>query len=185
MGDIDFNSAYYLIINNPSYQLAGAACIVLLYLLFGRKTKSKKHQVKIKQGDKALYRIRSFTNQSQQIGYLRKINAYAFEELLLSALKEAGAKITRNTKYSGDGGIDGKCKYRGQKYFVQAKRYKNYISATDIEEFSLICRRNGVKGLFIHTGKTGKKAHDVKSNNVDIIDDHRLISLLIHKQLPI
>jgi len=157
---------------------------VVLITFLRRKKKTRRHQYKIKQGERALSKIRTFTNPNQQIGYLRKIDAYAFEELLLTALKEAGAKTTRNLKYSGDGGIDGKCKYYGQKYFVQAKRYKGYISARDVKTFSTICRDNGVKGLFIHTGITGKKSLDVKSNNVDIISSDRLLSLLIDKQLP-
>lgn len=181
---VDFDSISDFFINNPLNGIVGACITLILFVIFGRKTKNKKHQLKIKQGEKALVRIRQFSSQSQQIGYLRKINAYAFEELLLSALKEAGAKITRNKKYSGDGGLDGRCKYKGQVYFVQAKRYKNYISAEDVKQLSFTCRKKGVRGLFIHTGKTGKKSHEEKSNNVDIIDNHRLISLLIHKQLP-
>jgi restriction system protein len=173
-----------LVTNHQQYLFIGAACFVTFMLFIGRKKKSKRHKYKIQVGGKALDKIRTFQHPSQQIGYLRKIDAYAFEELLLSALKEAGAKITRNKRYTGDGGIDGKCKYLGQQYFVQAKRYTGYINSADVQEFSSICQRNRVRGLFIHTGKTGAKSHKVKSNNVNIIDDEKLISLVIHKQLP-
>jgi len=169
---------------DQNFLFVGAVFFVVSYLFSGRKKKSNRHHFKIEQGNRALKKIRTFHHESQQIGYLRKINAFAFEELLLSALEDAGAKIKRNSKYTGDGGIDGKCKFYGQKYFIQAKRYKSYISASDVHVFSLTCRKNGVKGLFIHTGKTGKKSHEEKSDNVDIISSDRLLLLVISRQLP-
>lgn len=39
--------------------------------------------------------------------YLRKINPYVFEELLLLALERQGLTVVRNASYSGDGGTDG------------------------------------------------------------------------------
>ncbi len=161
------------------------SCILVGYLI----TKGK-HYYKIKQGERILKKIRSFNGDNQEeriLNYLKKINPFTFEELLLSLFKESGCKIKRNKKYTGDGGIDGKFKYNGSWYFVQAKRYSNYIKNTDVEAFSNICIKNNVRGLFIHTGKTGKSSHNIASlnENLLIIEPHELIKFIKTGKLKI
>jgi restriction system protein len=119
---------------------------------------------------------------AQQVSYLRKINPFVFEELILTAFKRLGHKITRNKKYTGDGGIDGRVCINGVDYLVQAKRYRNHISAAHMSEFIDICRREKMKGLFIHTGRTGKLARTRgQDSSVDIVSGQRLLNLLAHK----
>jgi len=55
------------------------------------------------------------------IAYLRKIDPYVFEELLLEALLSKGFKITRNKRYSGDGGIDWQSLLQGAALFHSGK----------------------------------------------------------------
>jgi restriction system protein len=77
-------------------------------------------------------------------------------------------------KYTGDGGIDGRCKINGVDYLIQAKRYKAHI-----QEFAQICNKRQKKGLFVHTGKTGKKSKSVIQNsNLTLISGNRLLDLL-------
>ncbi|MGS6531656.1 restriction endonuclease, partial [Enterobacter hormaechei] len=44
---------------------------------------------------------------AQIINYLRKIDAFVFEELLLEGFEAHGFRTMRIKRYSGDGGIDG------------------------------------------------------------------------------
>lgn len=93
---------------------------------------------------KNLEKIRSFEGDNVNdriINYLRKINPFTFEEMLLSLFNESGCKIKRNKKYTGDGGLDGKFKFKGKWYFIQAKRYSNYIRSTDVEALAKLCRK--------------------------------------------
>lgn len=117
--------------------------------------------------------------EARIIAYLRKIDPYVFEELLLEALLSKGFQITRNKRYSGDGGIDGKAVYKEQLYFIQAKRYKKYVSAQQLDKFEKVVGKE--KGLFIHTGKTGQCTYEkYKHSNIDIVSGQRLIKLLLN-----
>lgn len=114
-----------------------------------------------------------------QMTYLRGVNPFVFEEMILTAIKRQGFKIQRNKRYTGDGGIDGRCFINGKEYLIQAKRYKGHINPAHVIEFSAICKRLGKKGLFVHTGKTGAKSKRVAVNtNLEIISGDRLIKLL-------
>ncbi len=44
----------------------------------------------------------------EAIAILRKMNPYAFEELLLTCCQNQGWQIERNFRYTKDGGIDGR-----------------------------------------------------------------------------
>ncbi len=93
-------------------------------------------------------------NEAQRISYLKKINPYVFEELILSRYELLGYKIERNTKYSGDGGYDGKVWINGELHLIQAKRYRGHIKKEHIYEFIRLIQKNNCNGIFIHTGKT-------------------------------
>ncbi len=140
------------------------------------------HARKIRKATKILKKIQEISLQknghARAIGYLRKIDPFVFEELLLTALKKQGLKIRRNKKYTGDGGIDGRCKIEGYDVLIQAKRYKSYINSADVGVFSNLCMNYRCKGLFIHTGKTGSASKKWVSSSFDIVSGSRLIDLL-------
>lgn len=143
-------------------------CSIIIGFIFTKK----RHHYKIKQGERVLKKIRSFDGDNIEeriINYLRKINPFTFEEMLLSLFEESGCKIKRNKKYTGDGGIDGKFKYNGKWYFIQAKRYSNHIKNTDVSDFVKLCTNNKVRGLFIHTGKAGKLSNKAIENSDDVM----------------
>lgn len=145
-----------------------------------------RHRKKIKTAKALIRMFRSWESLDKEpriIGYLRKIDPLVFEELVLTALKDLGAKIKRNTRYTGDGGIDGSFKLNGYKWLVQAKRYSGAINPQHILEFSEVC--NGHKGLFVHTGRTGKKSKDALSPNISIISGDRLVGLVLGKPMEI
>lgn len=164
--------------NNAFLLLASTICFALLVGLLV-KLPSRHHKF-IKYSKKSLTTVRGIDSFPRAIGYLRNLNPFIFEELLLSAFEDAGYKIKRNSRYTGDGGIDGKVKIDGQWYLMQAKRYKGHISHQHIIDFDRICRRCKLPGYFIHTGKTGAKSRTagINSDHIEIISGQSLIDLL-------
>ena len=110
--------------------------------------------------------------------YLRKMNPYLFEELILTALKKGGYKIVRNKAYSNDGGIDGRVYIKGNLYYIQAKRYKAHITKSHVEQLNWACYRDKVGGLFVHTGKTGKGSWKACGHKVTMVSGDNLLTLL-------
>lgn len=117
---------------------------------------------------------------AQAFAYLRKVNPYSFEELVLDGFEKAGYKVKRNARYSGDGGLDGRVSKDGEEYLVQCKRYRGYISRQDVEDFSRVCTRECRRGFFVHTGKTGEGSRETAGafGNVNIISGGRMLSLV-------
>ena len=88
---------------------------------------SSKHQQNIQRGNLVLQQLRSQVTSVKLpmvIATLRKMNPYAFEELLLTCCFDQGWQIQRNFRYSRDGGVDGRVIISGKVYALQAKRYR-------------------------------------------------------------
>ena len=158
--------------------------VLILFLAFfryGIKRKSR-HQQNIAKSKLILSNIEKIDNGAGVISYLRKIDYFVFEEVVLTAFKKLDSnlniKIIRNKQYTGDGGIDGRVIINGEMYYIQAKRYKNHIAASHVHEFAKLCVTNKVKGLFVHTGKTGAKSKTYTLGVVDIISGERLTKML-------
>lgn len=100
-----------------------------------------KHQRTIRKGKKVFNKIQTFENDGAIFNYLRKIDPFVFEELLLWAFKFKGFKIKRNKRYTGDGGIDGQVFKDNIHYLIQAKRYSGYINKKHLEEFSNVVKK--------------------------------------------
>jgi restriction system protein len=134
--------------------------------------------------NKTLKRMRSLNLQPMEtIAYLRKIDPFVFEEMLLSVFKEIGYKIKRNKKYTGDGGTDGQVWINKKHHHIQAKRYASYINKQHMIEFIQLNKERKTKGLFIHTGKTGKETKLLaKNNDIEIISGERLYNFIIKKE---
>lgn len=164
-------------INIIFYALIAAVAIITAIKYLSRK--KTRHNFRIKQGDSILKKLNSIDSDAAKLAYLKKVNPYAFEELLLTALKKHGLKITRNKRYSGDGGIDGRAKLNGMPILIQAKRYDGFISKSHVELFIKTCKDNNCIGFFIHTGKTPSSCFDlVKGTSVEIISGKKLIELI-------
>lgn len=164
--------------------------IIFLSVLVGILAVKKKHRYRIKKGNLILKKIRTFENPNVEIkiiNYLRKIDPFTFEELLLTVFKESGCRIKRNKRYTGDGGIDGKFSFKREKYYIQAKRYKGYIKKSDILDFSKKCRNDKVRGLFIHTGKDVDVSRDVyvMLDNIVIINPDELVLFILKGTIKI
>lgn len=137
-----------------------------------------KHALKLKQAKRVYVKIKEIESFPQAIAYLRKIDPYVYEELILFALKNMKYKIKRNKKYSGDGGIDGKVWIKGKLHYIQAKRYSKYINKAHVEEFNFITKRDKVGGLFVHTGITGKGSRAEVASHVKMISGEKMVDLI-------
>lgn len=146
------------------------------------------HLYRIKKAKKVLKKLieisKDQNHEPKILLYLRKINPFVFEELILSVIENSNIRVIRNKRYTGDGGIDGIFKIKPGKVIIQCKRYQSYINNADVLELS-----NKVKedkyymGVFVHTGKTGTKAKDTfKSDaNIKFISGSKLIRLVLNK----
>ncbi|HCJ0405636.1 TPA: restriction endonuclease, partial [Klebsiella variicola] len=108
-----------------SFILAG----ILLYGLWqGTRRRRRRHERKQSSAVRVIDKINTFPHFGQKIAYLRKIDPFVFEELLLEGFERRGFEVIRNRRYTGDGGIDGRVKIDGQTWLIQAKRYTSYIA---------------------------------------------------------
>ena len=171
--------------------LASLVLLLLVAYAFLKRKRFNRHKHNWKKAHHILDKLNAFTGdnlEARKIGYLRKIYPFIFEEVLLYAMKLKGLKIIRNKKYTGDGGIDGKMiDQHKTKYLIQAKRYSSYINLAHVKEFGELVRRSkwAEKGLFIHTGKTGKGVYEeLKNYPVKIVSGKKLIDLISVETKP-
>ncbi|MEM7620014.1 MAG: restriction endonuclease [Pseudomonadota bacterium] len=110
--------------------------------------------------------------------YMRRLDPFVFEEMILDALKARGYKVIRNRRYWGDGGIDGRVMIADQKLFIQAKRYRRVIEAAHVRAFADICKKSKSRGLFIHTGRTGPRSRSINRSepSIEIISGEKILS---------
>ena len=111
---------------------------------------------------------------------LRAMDPLAFEELLLEAFERRGHRVIRNRRYTGDGGVDGVVIIDGQRWLIQAKRYRDAIKPEHVREFAMLCATRRRRGMFIHTGRTGGMSRTICSSadGIEIVSGQRLLALL-------
>lgn len=129
---------------------------------------------------RVLQRLPQLGGDGQRLMYLRKINPYVFEELLLLAFERQGYAVIRNSSYSGDGGLDGQVIIGDKKYLIQAKRYGRTITPSHIKSFGALLRHHHCQGFFIHTGCTGQLSRALLQNHphVHLVSGQKLLALL-------
>ncbi|HGM6906347.1 restriction endonuclease [Serratia nevei] len=150
----------------------------------GRETASRRrHRRYQATAARVLQRLPQLAGDAQRLTYLRKINPYVFEELLLLACERRGHPVKRNASYSGDGGLDGQVIIDGKKYFIQAKRYGRTITPSHIQDFGALLLKSRCEGFFIHTGRTGHLSRALLQNHthVHLVSGQRLLDLLAGK----
>lgn len=151
---------------------------------------AKRHARYQAAADRALARldeIGPMANPERAFGYLRSVPPYVFEEMILSEIEARGHGVKRGPRYSGDGGIDGFFEVHGRRWYVQAKRYRQWVRPADVAAFGAICEAQGARGLFVHTGKTGpaSKVAERASPFVRVISGLDLVRLFAGEKLPL
>ncbi|EAN8329495.1 restriction endonuclease [Salmonella enterica] len=129
---------------------------------------------------RVLVRLPQMASDGARLNYLRRINPYVFEELLLLALENQGLTVRRNSSCSGDGGLDGQVFIAGERWLIQAKRYSRSISPQHIRDFGELLSREDCSGFFIHARRTGRKSRDSLQAHpeVHLVSGQRLLNLL-------
>lgn len=163
-------------LNGPTLGIiAIALALAISYFVFVFNTR---HARNVRRSKRALKRLFKIDNHEKKFQYLRGLNHFVFEELVLTALAFHGHTIVRNKRYTGDGGIDGRVRFNGRTIFIQAKRYSDYISREHVKEFSNLCKRHNVSGLFVHTGKTGRASWlEARKADISIVSGSDLLTL--------
>lgn len=156
----------------------------------GVRLPSNKHQQYIRLAALVLKRLRDRSTVVQlpeALGILRRMNPYAFEELLLTCCHEQGWEIERNFRYTGDGGLDGRVTIALKLYLIQAKRYRGYINPKHIHDFyKVIQREKAYGGFFIHSGKTGELAQELlREYQISLLSGQRLVDFVLGRRLKI
>ncbi|AEX08416.1 restriction endonuclease [Erwinia amylovora] len=173
-----------LLMGNPILLALMTAAFLFLLWHFRRQTASERRHRRYRATAERVYtRLRQLSGDGQRMSYLRKINPFVFEELLLLAFERQGYAVQRNASYSGDGGLDGKVHINGECWLIQAKRYSRAIAPAHVRDFDALLTRMGQRGLFIHTGRTGEKSREVSqaTPQLRIISGQRLLALLAGK----
>ena len=153
--------------------------LAFILLLIAIKYDKKRHLLCKLEASQQLKRLKKINTPQEQINHLRGVNPFIFEEMILTAIKKRGHKIKRNKRYTNDGGIDGQATIKGTDYLIQAKRYKNHIDPAHVRKFANTCKKHNKRGLFVHTGKTGKNSHQIAQNTkIEIISENRLLNML-------
>ncbi|HFW3714464.1 TPA: restriction endonuclease [Salmonella enterica subsp. enterica serovar 6,7:y:-] len=144
----------------------------------------RRHRRYRKTAERVRERLPQLATDGARLSYLRKINPYVFEDLLLLSFERQGLKVMKNPSYSGDGGLDGQVFIDGKRWLIQAKRYSRSISPQHVREFGELLTREDCCGFFIHTGRTGNKSYTCLQNlrMVQLISGERLLNLLAGRQ---
>ena len=152
--------------------------VIICLLVF--RVRLTPHAIMVRFARRRLKQLKTIQNPGQQYSYLRKVNHFVYEEMILTALYCLGYQIKRNKRYTGDGGIDGRVYINKKLVLIQAKRYKDHIKLQDVKDFAAVCTRKKCKGLFVHTGRTGKGvwADESVYSTIDVVSGERMLKLL-------
>ena len=119
---------------------------------------------------------------------VKKMPPKSFERLTQQLLREAGFEKVEVTRYTNDGGIDGKgiMKIGGLLSFhvvFQCKRYSGSVPSKEIRDFRGAMSGRSEKGLFITTGRFTPdaiaEAQREGATPIDIIDGQQLADLML------
>ncbi|WP_076908964.1 restriction endonuclease [Burkholderia pseudomallei] len=116
------------------------------------------------------------------LGYLRKIDPLVFEELVLTAVERRNVMVSRNRRYTGDGGSDGVFHVPEGDVQVQCKRYGAAINPAHVRDFcALVVRERAAYGVFAHTGRTGDGSREAAqgSDRVCFVSGGLLVDVLL------
>ena len=143
----------------------------------------RSHRRRIRSARRTLRKVRPWLAEpagpARMFGYLRKIDALAFEELTLQAFVDMGWHVRRGTRYSGDGGIDGHVRMPGDLYWtaIQCKRYSSAINPAHVRDFARLIYPH--RGFFVHTGRTGGASWDARrGSGVVVVSGEKLVALI-------
>jgi restriction system protein len=149
------------------------------------------HQRNVRQSRRVLRAVRGFTEPgvgARSLAYLRAVDPLVFEEVILSALEDAGFLVLRSTRYSGDGGVDGTVWLPGRGWYaLQSKRYRHHVCLEHVCAFSgVLASEHFDGGLFVHTGRSGAALYpQMDAGGIALLSGDRLIRLVRERVLDV
>lgn len=158
--------------------LLGAFALIALLLPIAERFVFGSHAKRKREAKRVYKSLQTFVSPEMRMEVMRRMDPFAFEELVVYALKKHGYRAWHGRRYTGDGGIDGYVRVNGRKCYIQDKRYRGVIKPEHVALFSIICRKDKRHGYFVHTGKTGSSASYADSRYVSIISGERLLRLV-------
>lgn len=163
----------------------GLALIVFYVLRWTRRASTWR----IRSARRVATRLRAIDGNyadAKRFAYLRKIDPFVFEELILLCFQRRGF-ATEHTPYTRDGGIDGRVWLPdGRAVVLQAKRYRAHIQAAHVRAFRRLVEQRGELGLFVHTGRTGRRCyHEARGVHIEIVGGAKLLALLLGEPLEV
>jgi restriction system protein len=192
MQSVKDNAEYFffevknLILTYPSQTLIILCAIVVFYLIVFAKSKEK---WRIDKSKYVLKELNKMSDPSHIFTKLRRLDPFLYEELILTSIdiNNPNVEITRNKRYTGDGGIDGVIKINGVIVAIQAKCYTNEIVTSDVLKLQTDMAKVGATyALFVHTGRTRPATWTkTKDSNVFIVSGASMIALLVRGKLPL
>ncbi len=169
--------------HSPIISVATISTIVFIALLWPKKDS----RWRVDSSKKLFHKLKKLDGPAV-ICYLRKVDHFVFEELLLTSVARfnPSVKIIRNQRYTGDGGVDGSFELDGCKFIIQAKRYSGFINTADVIKLSNDVHKFGAAhGLFVHAGKTRKTTFYKCPKNVTIVSGEQLVAWIKRGKLPV
>lgn len=166
---------------SPNYFSLWQTLKFFVWLYFCVPKSSHRRRLKTARKLLGLFQQEDFQKMPGKLfAYLRKIDPFVFEELLLLCFKARGFQVKHNQAYTGDGGFDGIVILPNKKRFaIQAKRYQWHIDRKDVEDFCQLIKIKQLHGgFFIHTGRTGEAAYEARQNLVYLISGNGLHGLI-------
>jgi restriction system protein len=147
------------------------------------------HLRNVHRSRRVLHAVRAFKEPevaARCLAYLRAVDPLVFEEVVMSALEDAGLLVLRGRRYSGDGGVDGVVWLpdRGW-YAVQSKRYRQHVCLAHVCAFGEAVAGGGYDGgLFVHTGRSGAALYpQMDATRIALLSGDRLLRLLRERSL--
>lgn len=166
---------------NLATMLMGVTIVTALCIGFVLWVNVGRHEWMLREAKRTLKRISREKDPKVREKIIGGTHHFVFEELVLLQLKRKGASIVRNTRYTGDGGIDGQYRYKRNQAWcvVQAKRYgeDQSIKLSDVKKFEQLCQRRRTSGLFITTGKSSANIDRIfeQSSAMCLVDKRKLL----------
>ena len=169
----------------PGAAVGSAALLALLALALGwiaGRPARRAARWRQRRGRADLEAARRIEDPARLFGFLRGRDPYVFEDLVLHAFRDAGARVRFSERKSGDGGIDGEIRSGGRRYAMQAKRYSGAIEPGHVRAFADVLRRRRRRyagGVFVHTGRTKQGSRDaLEGAPIAMVSGDRLIDLV-------
>ncbi|GAB2856258.1 hypothetical protein GCM10027277_26080 [Pseudoduganella ginsengisoli] len=147
------------------------------------------HQHNVRRSRRVLRKVRGFKEPgagARCLAYLRRIDPLLFEEVIMSALEDAGLFVLRSQHYGGDGGGDGVVWIPGRGWCsVLCNRFRGQVHAADVRAIAWALAKSGYDGgLLVHSCLCVTALHaQLDTARIALLGGDRLLRLIRERVL--